>query len=478
MSNHMPHVAPRHIAKPKLEQLEAREVPAVFSVYLFTPGAGIVGDTAATISGSLTMRPDLERDPGGAVYVETDTAAAAAAQVITGSVTVQWNGASHSYSFNSGTVGQWAGQSQPFLVSSNAIRLEDMAGDPNGCDYDYNDRTWLIDIRELSENAPLTPHPMEVPITYGDYYAGDEDAVLSVAAADGLLINDQRGGATIFDPENPLPPGAGLTAVLVEGPGDGTLGLQSNGAFLYTPNADFSGFDYFKYRVTDGVNISFNAYVQLNVRRVIHDEMVALDDFAERDPGAGVSGDVLLNDTDHTGLIATVALETGPSHGTVALTSTGGFTYTPTPGGNAADSFAYRVTNSAGKIGTATVFIAGEAPAEVIPVGTYRTLSAGAAYAKPSNVTDDPGAGEWGSETGWKQIAKAGAKKLVIGGLVGAPVPAGPFPWSGTIVNANRALELGMPDAAKHMGHFVGNSGTDWDIDMTSLLKVKSAKAL
>ncbi len=65
----------------------------------------------------------------------------------------------------------------------------------------------------------LSPLSIGVPTAYGDYYAGDEDAVLSVAATDGLLINDQRTGAVLFDPENPPSPGAGLTDVLVEGPG-------------------------------------------------------------------------------------------------------------------------------------------------------------------------------------------------------------------------------------------------------------------
>ena len=69
-----------------------------------------------------------------------------------------------------------------------------------------------------------------------------------------------------------------MSAVLIEGPDYGTLSLQANGAFQYTPNADFAGFDYFKYRVTDGVRISYNAYVQLNVQRVIDNEVVARDD--------------------------------------------------------------------------------------------------------------------------------------------------------------------------------------------------------
>jgi hypothetical protein len=54
--------------------------------------------------------------------------------------------------------------------------------------------------------------------------------------------------ANDWDPE-----GSAITASLVSGPSNGTLGsLQSNGTFTYTPNTGFRGFDTFKYRVSDG----------------------------------------------------------------------------------------------------------------------------------------------------------------------------------------------------------------------------------
>ena len=52
----------------------------------------------------------------------------------------------------------------------------------------------------------------------------------------GVLLNDS-------DPE-----GDPLTAVLVEGPANGEVYLNSNGTFLYVPDANFEGVDSFRYR--------------------------------------------------------------------------------------------------------------------------------------------------------------------------------------------------------------------------------------
>ena len=43
-----------------------------------------------------------------------------------------------------------------------------------------------------------------------------------------------------------------LTAVLVTGPSHGTLTLNANGSFTYTPAANYNGTDTFTYRANDG----------------------------------------------------------------------------------------------------------------------------------------------------------------------------------------------------------------------------------
>src|SRR5690606_34810048 len=79
------------------------------------------------------------------------------------------------------------------------------------------------------------------PVAVNDNgYTVAEDGSLSVPAATGVLNNDT-------DPEN-----SPLTANLVSGTTNGTLNLSSNGAFTYSPVANFHGTDTFTYRAYDG----------------------------------------------------------------------------------------------------------------------------------------------------------------------------------------------------------------------------------
>jgi len=89
----------------------------------------------------------------------------------------------------------------------------------------------------------------------GDTYKLNEDSVLAVNAAHGVLDND-RG-----------PMGA-MAARVVEGPEHGSLVFNADGSFVYTPDHDFHGQDSFWYEFTDGNNVSEAVEVQLNVKDV------------------------------------------------------------------------------------------------------------------------------------------------------------------------------------------------------------------
>lgn len=74
------------------------------------------------------------------------------------------------------------------------------------------------------------------PIANPNSYSVDENGILTVAVASGVLNND-----TDID-------GDSLTAVVVAQPSNGTLSFSGNGSFTYTPTADFFGTDSFTYR--------------------------------------------------------------------------------------------------------------------------------------------------------------------------------------------------------------------------------------
>ena len=109
----------------------------------------------------------------------------------------------------------------------------------------------------------LTINPVnDAPVAVNDSYATDEDTPLTVAAP-GVLGNDTDVDSAI------------LTAVLVTGPTHGTLTLNGDGSFTYTPAANFNGSDSFTYKANDG---------SLTVERRDGD---AHDQPGERRPGGG-----------------------------------------------------------------------------------------------------------------------------------------------------------------------------------------------
>jgi VCBS repeat-containing protein len=187
----------------------------------------------------------------------------------------------------------------------------------------------------------------EAPIANDDAYSTGEDGVLTMAPP-GVLGNDTD---TDGDP---------LTAVLDIDPSNGTLMLNADGSFDYTPDADFNGSDSFAYFANDGtVNSVISATVSITVNAV-NDSPVANDDSATTSENTPVSIDVLANDTDVDGNLdpTSVTVTTAASNGTTSVNSvTGEITYTPNTSYVGGDSFVYQVcdTGTPSLCDTATV---------------------------------------------------------------------------------------------------------------------------
>ena len=102
--------------------------------------------------------------------------------------------------------------------------------------------------------ADLTIQPVnDVPVSFSDSYVGLPNETIERPADKGVLANDLD-----IDSES-------LTAVLVEGPSNGTLQLGADGSFVYNPNPEFLGKDQFSYRVNDSIADSAVATVDLLV---------------------------------------------------------------------------------------------------------------------------------------------------------------------------------------------------------------------
>lgn len=229
------------------------------------------------------------------------------------------------------------------------------------------------------------------PVAVPDAYAATEDTVLTVSAANGVLAND-----TDID-------GDPLTAVLDFGPLNGTLVLNANGSFTYTPNANFNGVDTFLYHANDGTANSPPALVTLVVSSVNDAPPVAVPDAysSPEDTVLTVSAanGVLANDTDIDGDALTAILDVGPTNGTVTLNPNGSFTYTPNASFNGVDTFTYHANdgtaNSAPTVVTLTITGVNDAPpvavADAYATNEDTTLTVTAANGVLANDTDIDG---------------------------------------------------------------------------------------
>jgi VCBS repeat-containing protein len=184
------------------------------------------------------------------------------------------------------------------------------------------------------------------PIALNDTFSTDEDTGLTIPAS-GVLANDSDAGAD------------SLTAKMTTGASNGSVALNPDGSFTYTPNENFNVVDSFVYVANDGDADSTNATVSITVNPV-NDAPVTTDDAYSVDedtiltiPAPGM----LVNDTDVDG--DTVMLETfnSPNHGTLSIGGDGAFSYTPNPDFNGVDTFGYVATDLQGGTDNGTVTI-------------------------------------------------------------------------------------------------------------------------
>ncbi|QUD89319.1 tandem-95 repeat protein [Phenylobacterium montanum] len=179
------------------------------------------------------------------------------------------------------------------------------------------------------------------PVTHAASYNDQAGHTLSVAAASGVLSTDTD------------PNGLAMTASLATngGPSHGTLTLNADGSFTYTPTLGFAGTDSFTYVAKDSHGSSAPTTVTLNVidpPPTTHSDTYAIA--GDKANAVAAAQGVLANDIDNDGLTMTATLATngGPSHGTLTLNADGSFTYTPTLGFVGTDSFTYLAQDSLG----------------------------------------------------------------------------------------------------------------------------------
>ena len=185
---------------------------------------------------------------------------------------------------------------------------------------------------QATATLTVQPPPVPPPTANADNYSTEQNTPLTVAAASGVLANDT---------------GPGRTATVVTGPAHGTLVLNPDGSFSYTPAAGYVGPDAFSYAATNSAG-SAQATVTLAVLPPPLPPPIAADDaydtLTDTPLTVATATGVLANDSG----AVTAAVVAGPAHGTLTLQTDGSFTYTPEAGYTGPDTFVYEASNPVG----------------------------------------------------------------------------------------------------------------------------------
>lgn len=183
----------------------------------------------------------------------------------------------------------------------------------------------------------------DMPVAISDSYTMSENTSLTVIASDfnALLINDSD------QDEDPLSVNLGAST----NTSFGTLLLDTDGEFTYTPDADFVGVDSFNYQLEDGNGGSDTGAVSITVTNVNAAPQAVANNYSMVEGTVLNADSVLENDVDIDGDTLTIdtSFVSTPSNGSVIFSLDGTFTYTPNTSFYGADSFTYMVDDGNGE---------------------------------------------------------------------------------------------------------------------------------
>ena len=390
----------------------------------------LLGGAGGSFTTSTKVPPENQADGGlssvavGDFNRDGDPDLAAANQ-LSGNVEVLLGGSGASFtgptnfptgsSLTSVAVGDFNGDGKPDLAVANTTFSND-------------------NVAVLLNNTTTTN---QAPVAAADTYNTPEDTTLTVNAP-GVLGNDS-------DPD-----GDTLSAVVASGPSHGSLTLNANGSFTYTPDANYNGTDPFTYRASDGTLASNLATVTITVSAV------------NDPPAVTVAAGGTCGTDDHSGAINLTVGDV--DSGATALTlSASSSNPTLLPAGNiafAGSGAARTVTASAvaGRTGTAVVTITvsdGQATSTVQL--TVRSGGNGT-----DTVTGADGAdlilGQGGNDT----LGGAGGNDLLCGGKGNDTLSGGGGDDSLVGAGGDDRLTGGLG-----ADRFSGGPGTDTATDLT-----------
>ena len=157
---------------------------------------------------------------------------------------------------------------------------------------------------------------------------------------------------------------------VIDNPQNGTIIMQPNGKYIYTPKPNFNGIDSVHYRVCDSTKACTSATIIINVNPV-NDAPTLSNATPSVQEDVPLTGSVLPNSFDIDGNLNpnSFILTDNPKNGTMTMSPNGTYTYTPKPNFNGVDSVHYQVCDFSGLCTQATIIFT------VNPVNDAPTLS-------------------------------------------------------------------------------------------------------
>ena len=215
------------------------------------------------------------------------------------------------------------------------------------------------------------------PVARADAFSTDEDTVLTVAAP-GVLANDN-------DPD-----GDPITAIKVTGPSHGTVTLNADGSFTYTPATGFTGTDSFTYKANDGSGDSPVAPVTITVSAANHAPVASGQAVSTNE---NTAKEITMAATDADGDLLSYFIVSNPAHGTLGPVSPADVvTYTPATGYVGSDSFTFKANDGTADSDVATVTITVNAVNHppVANAGVDQNVNVGSVVTLDGSGSSDP----------------------------------------------------------------------------------------
>jgi len=219
--------------------------------------------------------------------------------------------------------------------------------------------TWRLAVRDNQNDSrglcyydfSLSITANNAPVANNDSYSTNQGTTLTVNSTTGVLANDTDANHDT------------LTAQIVSNvpAAAGSVTLNSNGSFVYTPAPSFTGSTSFTYRANDGTADSNTATVTITVNTANTPPVANADAYTTNEDTpltVNAAAGVLANDTDADGNALTASIVSGPANGTLLpFGLDGSFTYIPNLDFFGTDTFTYRAYDGIAYSSNATVTI-------------------------------------------------------------------------------------------------------------------------